>query len=251
MKLLRLSLVWTVCMFLLPVLLIQAFWARRRVLRLPEADQPNQGHFGIEGVEGGSHFSILGLGDSVIAGVGCQSLDESITARLAECLHEMRGLNVKWEASGANGARLEDVLKQIPQLANDLKPDLLVVSVGVNDVTHLTSLLKWQLQVTRLIAELKEKFAARIVLLGVPPMNLFTGLPQPLRFTLGIRAAMLDIALKRSGELLDDVSWVSPPLATDDDSLAEDGYHPSAKACKEMARQIETVIPNVAEGSLD
>lgn len=227
---------------MLPILLIQVWWSRVRIPRLPEAGPPDHGRFGETrfgdaGSEDDRVFTVLGLGDSVIAGVGCSRLSQAVTAQLAGHLHEKTGKATQWKASGGNGDRLEEVLNKLRQSSLALKPDVVLVSVGVNDVTRLTSLLRWQLLVTQLVAALKERFSCKVVFLGVPPMNLFTGLPQPLRFTLGVRAAMLDLALKRVGELLDYVIWIPSDLGEAQDLLAEDGYHPSPLACKKIAQQ--------------
>lgn len=234
----RLALMWTLCLFLLPVLTIQVWWARLRILRLPEADPPDQGCFGAGEAQEDTFVSILGLGDSVIAGVGCRTLSEAVTAQLAKAIHGATGKETRWKACGRNGDRLADVLSTLSQISLEKTQDIVLVSVGVNDVTRLTSLLKWQLLVTRLVADLKEKFSCKIIFLAVPPMNLFTGLPQPLRFTLGVRAAMLDLSLKRVGELLDYVVWVPSDVEESADMLAEDGYHPSPLACEKMAQNI-------------
>lgn len=234
----RLSLMWTLCIFLLPVLLVQAWWARLRIPRLPEAGPPDQGCFGVGEEQEGDVVSILGLGDSVIAGVGCRTHSEAVTAQLASSIYETTGKGTRWKACGRNGDRLADLLIALSQIPLENKPDIVLVSVGVNDVTGLTSLIKWQLLVTQLVVELKEKFSCQVVFLAVPPMNLFAGLPQPLRFTLGVRAAMLDLSLKRVGELIDYVVWVPSDLEKNTAMLAEDGYHPSPLACRKMAQNI-------------
>jgi len=223
---------------LLPILIVQGIWTRKSTLRLPEA-----GGDSTSGARCGSH--IIGLGDSVIAGVGISELRDAMTAQLAsklseelsEELSENQSEDVSWAAFGVNGLRVQDLIAKIKLLESET-PDLVLISIGVNDVSRLTSVTKWQLEIATLIADLKEKYRSPIVFLGLPPMGQFPALPQPLRFALGIRAAMLDLTLKRAGELVNDVYWIEIHSPKNDFPMAEDGYHPSAIACALMADEI-------------
>lgn len=230
---LRLSILWTLCLALAPVLVVQGLWARRTVPRLPEGKPPNQGRFGTAG----NSVRVIGIGDSVIAGVGCDDMAESLTASVARVLHERQSLYVEWAAHGCNGDRIRDVIQKVSFIPAP-QPSFLIVSAGVNDVSGLTSMIRWQLEVTSLISTLKERFEAPIILLGVPPMGRFPGLPQPLRFGLGIRARMLDYALRHTAETVPKVYWVDTTDAFDNNLLAADGYHPSADACTRWANRI-------------
>ena len=64
-----LALMWTASLVLLPILLWQGHRTRQMALRLPEAESPDSGQFGT----GESEISIVGLGDSVIAGIGIRA----------------------------------------------------------------------------------------------------------------------------------------------------------------------------------
>ncbi len=234
----RLSLLWSLCLGLAPLLVAQGLWARAKIPRLPEGRQPNRGSFGDAG---GSSIGVTGIGDSVIAGVGCDDLSESITASVARVLHERDTLCVRWSAWGCNGDRVKDVIEKVASVPAE-KTSLVIVSVGVNDVTGLTPLARWQLEVAALIGALTDRFRAPILILGVPPMAQFTGLPQPLRFALGVRAKMLDRALKRAADVVPGVYWTATGGMFEAELLAADGYHPSAAACAVWARRIADAI---------
>ena len=68
-----LALLWAASLLLLPLLVWQGWRTRQTALRLPEAEPPDRGQFG----QGESGPTVVGLGDSVIAGVGVQVLSES------------------------------------------------------------------------------------------------------------------------------------------------------------------------------
>jgi len=236
-SMLTLTLLWTLSLFLFPFLLLQGLYVRRTALRLPDGGPPFEGVAGT----GEQEFRILGLGDSVIAGTGLSDMWDSVTAQLAQAFAERNpATRYSFQAMGVNGDVLADLLQKTDMLPPG-KFDLVVVSVGVNDVTRLTGLLRWQLQLTELIPSLTSR-AKRVVFLGVPPMQFFTALPQPLRWVLGIRAAMLDKSLRQAAELVPGVFWLEVGLKFDAEHLAEDGYHPNNVACREMAEHLADAL---------
>lgn len=240
-SLLLLTLLWTLSLLLVPILLVQGWYTRRTALRLPDGERPCEGSTG-----DGAGSLVLGLGDSVIAGTGLKQMRSSVTAQVAAQL-AATGDAARWIARGVNGARLQDLLDDID--ANPpVQADIILVSIGVNNVTSLTGLLKWQLGLTDLISRLKSRCRGTIVLLGVPPMESFTALPQPLRWVLGVRAAMLDKSLQQIGSLLPGVCWLDVGMKFDAEHLAQDGYHPNELACQEIARQIVAQL-QATEGS--
>lgn len=84
----RLSLLWTLCLFLAPLLWVQGIYVGRRAIRLPEAAGPKE-------MTGGS-FRMLVLGDSIVAGVGVTNTEDSLASQLASRLTEQRGELVNW-----------------------------------------------------------------------------------------------------------------------------------------------------------
>lgn len=204
---------------------------------MPGGLPPNEGVFG----EDENVLHVIGVGDSVIAGVGVGHLSESITARVAEQLAQSSGRSVHWSAYGCNGDRARELIDKIPHVPGK-KVDLVLVSIGVNDVSRLTSVVRWQLEITALIAALRERFRAPIVFMGLPPMGEFPVLPHPLRFALGIRAALLDLMLKNAASVIDDVHWADSFSEFDESHIATDGFHPNERACRTGAQQIVGVL---------
>lgn len=229
---LKLSLLWTLCLFLAPLLLLQGFWVRRTALRMPEAVGPRRG--------GDGDLRLLVIGDSVVAGVGVSDTKDALPAQLAVQIANLHSGGVNWQAIGHNGDRIRDLLTRLP-LAQ-APADLVIVNIGVNDVSHLTSMMRWQLDLAALVGELTQRFHAPIVLLGLPPMHGFPLLPQPLRFALGVRARMLDHSLKHVGKLLPKVIYIATDLPVGVAEMAADGYHPSAAIVALWARQISETL---------
>ena len=215
-----------------PILIPQGLWARKAALRLPVASPPDSGCHGGDGGE----FRVVGMGDSVIAGVGVDNLNESVTSQVAEQLSAEIGIAIGWQASGCNGERLKGFLART-QNSELSGADLVLVSIGVNDVTGLTGMARWQLQLIELFAQIRAH-DRRIIVLGVPPMELFTALPQPLRWVLGLRAALLDHVLRQIVSVMPDVEWIDSASNFSVSQLAEDGYHPGREGCRAIAAQI-------------
>ena len=226
-----------------PLLLLQGWYVRRTALRLPDGELPAEGLFD----HGESDLQVIGVGDSVIAGTGVRLMTDAITAQSARALAQAGSSKVHWQARGVNGWCLADLIESLQDEPIG-RSDIVIVSIGVNDVTALTGLLRWQMQLTALLPLLQQSRAHSIVLLGVPPMEYFTALPQPLRWVLGVRAAMLDKGLQQLASLVQGVYWLDVGMKFDPEHLAVDGYHPNEKAVLEMAEHlVESVLEQNAE----
>jgi hypothetical protein len=215
--------------------------AKRWALKLPEA--PGERH-GTQGSLPGDLLEepprLLMIGESPVAGVGVSEFRESIAARVASHLSILGGCPVRWEAIGRNGIRLA-------QLVETLREQPLPVSNwviwlgGVNDTTSLTSLANWRRQLAELGQLVAVSGPGRPVFCPVPPLHQFLGIPQPLRFQLGLRASMLDLELAR---VCRQNGWqrleLNIPSAAS--LLAADGYHPSASGADRLGLLIARAV---------
>ena len=211
----------------LPLAAAQGLWLKRTAVRLPEASGARTGISG-----SGANLHLLALGDSIIAGVGTGSIEYSLPVQFADALAVTRKCSVCWHIDGANGADISDLRESITRLPWEQLADVILISIGVNDVTGLSSANNWQDQVKHLVFELREKWPhAKVIFAGLPPMGQFPLPPQPLRFTLGYRAATLDsmaanIIAGQNG--MQHIPTDINPLAQE---FCEDGFHPSGESC--------------------
>lgn len=220
---------WLWLVLLLPALVAQAFYTRRRVLHLPDAEGPSAGTTN----SGASGVRLLVMGESTTAGVGAEHSEQALPAQLARALAEQSGLGVHWCADGVTGCKLADVAQRLRQ--HPPEADLVVIFSGVNDTTALTALTEWRGSVENTV-QLARTNGARVVLLAVPPMAHFTALPRPLRTLAGMRAQLLNRVMRSVAERqegCDFIDWQIPATA---DHLASDGYHPSATGYRAIAR---------------
>ncbi len=211
----------------LPLLATQGLWTKLRTPRLEPA--PGTG----EGVAGsGSPLRLFAVGDSIIAGVGVDTLDQALPAQLAEQLARRTRRAVEWRAEGLNGARSAWLLDRLERQAPDVGPvDLVVINIGINDVTTVRSEADVLAALQRVVNRSERAFPGAVICqLGLPPLGAFPALPQPLRSVLGERAARIDRRLGAWLATRPNTLHLPFDGAPAPDQFARDGYHPAPAA---------------------
>ena len=220
---------------LAPLLLLQGIHVRQNIIRLPEPDGPRDGVTGQ-----GTPLKLLILGDSAAAGVGVKEQKDALSGQLVSCLRDQ--FNVSWTLIARTGENTDSIQAMLAE-RNELKEfDVIVISLGVNDVTSGKSRSTYIKHTRALISTLKRSFKPQhIVFSGLPPMGYFPSLPQPLRWYLGRQSKKFDQALAdlaRCSSCL----YLSQDKAPDPELIAEDGFHPGAQHYKEWATGIAGMI---------
>lgn len=219
---------------MLPVSALQGLRLRKMATRLPGAAGARLGASGE-----GDTLRLLAIGDSIIDGVGTGRTEESLPVQFAEALSEKMQRCVHWRIEGESGFDIDDVIERLETIKNTTQPDLVLISVGVNDVTGLSSTRHWRGKLAELFDTLNEQFSGvRIVFAGLPPMSLFPLPPQPLRFTLGLRAATLDRIAADIISGYPNVIHVPTRINPKEHEFCEDGFHPSAESCTLWAQEL-------------
>lgn len=220
---------------LLPLLITQGRRTRRITPRLPEAAGLR------EGTAGTRHktkaLTLVAIGESPVAGVGVAMQQQSITAQLAAQLSRQLAQSVTWQAIGRNGATVREahelLLPKLPQQCIDI----IFIAFGVNDTTAFRPVAQWRDDMRKMLEILDKTCTPGIILLsGVPPMAHFPALPQPLRWVLGLKATVLDAAIRDIGNVVPQLRsrllYVPVSIDPADKSvMASDGYHASEKGC--------------------
>ena len=225
---------WTLFPFVLP----QAIMVRRHAPRLAGAAGPTSGSFG-----SGKSLSLLAIGDSIIAGVGAETVADALPGQVAVELARMLDREVSWSASGLIGATSSTVRRVLVPALPAEPFDVIVISVGVNDVTTLKMLKQWLSDLGSLLDDLRvHSPGSHMAFVGLPPLSSFPLLPQPLRFVLGIRARVFDDAARQ--EVLKRARAVHVPIEVDPgpERFCSDGFHPSRATYQELGREIATAI---------
>lgn len=162
------------------LLLIEVAMVFRRDFPLMDPEQPVNGEFGDPSLPS---LKFVVLGDSTSVGVGTTP-DKSFPWLLAERLGER--YYVKLNVVGVGGATTTDVIKTQVQKAIDLEPDLMLVEIGANDVTHVAPPWKVRKNFRQTLERLGATEAA-LVVAGPPEMGNIKIFAEPLRTLSGLQ----------------------------------------------------------------
>lgn len=217
----------------------QALYVRRTAHRAGPAPGPRSGSAG----EGEELIHLYGLGDSIIDGVGTSSIQNAMLGQTATGLAELLNTKVSWQGVGKSGHRTAQVMELLASAPPLQATAFVIVSVGVNDVTGLRTLSQWRRDLRQLLLTLHGQCGqARVLMIGLPPMGEFPLLPQPLRALFGLRSRQFEQAAIHELNSLVFASYAHIDLPVTADSFAEDGYHPSELACRELGRNLAKVL---------
>jgi lysophospholipase L1-like esterase len=206
-----------------PVLWLQGAYVRKVTHRLPE---PAGERSGVAGR--GPQLRVLITGDSAAAGVGAESQETALSGQLVA--HLGQHFTVTWRLAAVSGLDSRGMLDLLEHF-DTTKFDVVVMSMGVNDVTGLMSPSRWLRLQSQLANEIQKRFEPSILVhSALPPMERFTALPQPLRWFMGSWAHEMNRLLKQS--LTDSPNRLVhfPFLDRLPGGLASDGFHPGPLA---------------------
>jgi lysophospholipase L1-like esterase len=193
----------------------------------------------------GDSIRYVVLGDSTAAGVGA-AYEDGIAMQTARHL----GLNavVTLHNFGVSGARMRDVFEtQLPR-AETLAPDLVLISVGANDVTHLTSIPSMRKRLREISARLRAASPrVRIVITGAPDMGSPPRVPWALRGLASLRTKMVNRMFRAEAQRMDlvfaPIAEQTGPLFRRDRTLFHpDRFHPNARGYATWVRVLNTAL---------
>jgi lysophospholipase L1-like esterase len=186
------------------------------------------------------------FGDSAMAGVGVDRVEDSLPVQLAQRVADSTGRLVHVMGYARSGARTIDVLTgQVPAAVR--KPDVSVLVVGTNDVTGLTAPATLARTSGALLDSLVS-LGAPVVMSSLPEFRSMRLLPHPLmEAVLGygvlVGAVQRQAAAKRSSvRFVNAVTAVGSEFIRDRSMLSADSFHPSAAGYGRIA---DTLVPAV------
>ena len=222
-------------LLLAPILLTQGRYVRQIALALPEAAGPRAGVSG-----SGLPVTVLVLGDSAAAGVGVATQEEALVGQVVAPLAQH--YTVQWQLIARTGATTVGTLKHL-QKAVTGRFDVAVISLGVNDVTAGQPLPAWQAQQQTLVAMLRTTLGVRrVIFSGLPPVQHFPALPQPLRWYLGGQVRHFDQALSTWVQTQPDCTYVNLNRTFDPTWLASDKFHPGPRLYQQWGGAVAQAI---------
>lgn len=213
---------WSSLAFVLP----QALWVRSRTPRFRGPSGPLCGNCGHV-----PSLRVVGIGDSIIAGVGAATPDATLTATLSQALYQRLGIGVAWSAYGKIAADTRKITGEVATRAPPDGAELILISAGVNDITGLRTRAAWLESMEALVARLAASCPrAQILIVGLPPLELFPALPTPLSTVLGWRARYFEAAIAKQAREWPNVEYVPIDIRPSAGDFASDGFHPSEQS---------------------
>ena len=224
----------TATLALIPALVIQGSRVKKNTIRLPEAEGAREGITGQ-----GQTLSLLILGDSAAAGVGVAHQNDALLGAVISALQHQ--YQVHWRLEAQSGDTTSQVIEKTKKLVNQ-KYDVVVTSVGVNDVTRLMSAQTWIKQQQQFYQLIQAKFQPELIIAtGVPPMHLFPALPNPLSWLFGQYAKQMNLQLEKMVSKQKDMQWIEYDIQKYQSmnlEMAKDGFHPSKEIYQIWGKEV-------------
>ena len=195
----------------------------------------------------GDRVDLLLLGDSIAAGLGAETPRNTLGARLARKLAKRTHRAVRLHTAAVVGSESSALADQLAALPASYAPDVAVVVVGGNDVTHRVPVAVSVRHLTDCVQALHDR-GARVVVGTCPDLGALRAVPQPLR-ALGSRASrQLATAQARAvapmgAHVVSLAEAVGPFfVAFPDEMFSLDRFHPSSLGYKRTA---QALLPHV------
>lgn len=223
---------------LIPALIVQGNKVKKNTLRLPEPEGEREGITGI-----GKPLSILIIGDSAAAGVGVNKQEDALLGSVITELKDQ--FEMTWKLQAKTGDASSQVIKTV-QALQEQHYDVVLTSVGVNDVTKLMPSELWIKKQQHLYRIIEEKFSPNLIIVaGVPPMNIFPALPNPLAWLFGQYAKKMNQQLAELVKKRNAMEWIEYDIQKYQAlnlEMAEDGFHPSKEVYQLWAKEVADKI---------
>ena len=221
--------------------------ARRRIAPA-ETDPPRaDGVWAAAGIKTRQPPLVLAmLGDSSAAGYGVHIDTDTPAARLALGISALSRRPVRLRNVAVVGAQTSDLVGQI-ELVLDEHPDLAIVMIGANDVTHRVRPSE-SVRYLNAALDLLGKHDIAFVVGTCPDLGTIRPIAQPLRWvarrisrTLAAAQAVTVVAAGGRAVSLGDI--LGPEFAARREYFSDDAFHPSAIG---YARAAEVILPSAA-----
>lgn len=186
-------------------------------------------------------LELLVVGDSIAAGLGADRRKDTIGGRLAKLLAKRIQTSVHLRTEARVGAQTVEVLDQLAGLPADYAPDLAVLIVGGNDVTHRVPVGRSVADLVAVIDALQE-LGAEVIVGTCPNLGAIRPLRQPLRTLAGRRSALLARAQRKAGlargaRTVSLGRVVGPIFLTEPETMFSlDRFHPSPAGYRRIAK---------------
>ena len=191
----------------------------------------------------GRPVTLVLLGDSIAAGLGATRQRHTLGVQLAKRVGKATGRAVRLVPLAEVGAESSWLARQVDSLADDLVPDVAVVIVGGNDVTHRVRVADSVASLEDAVLALRER-GAEVVVGTCPDLGALVLVRQPLRRLAGqasrrLAAAQRDATIRSGGHPVSLGDLAGPRFVTEPEEMfALDRFHPSGAGYRRLARAL-------------
>lgn len=206
-----------------PVYAWQGIRLRLRIERLLPAPVATEGEFS----GSGEPVRLLVMGDSTVASVGMETLEDTLAFNVAKAVNDATGWPVHWRAAAGNSATASDIRDYILPHVEERDWTHIALSVGINDMKNFHVVRRFKRDFGSLIYAARTRFPhAKIIWCPIPDMRQCPALPRTLGRILAARAELINaMGARMCRERGAIVTERVPPQ--DGDAFARDGFHPN------------------------
>jgi len=193
----------------LPLLWFQGRWVRASIPPLPDPTGPQDGLVKVEGTE----LKVLVMGNSSVAGIGVETMEQSLAAHFARNLSIRLGRSVRWKIFAESGLTAEGLRKKLISKPFHENYDLVIICVGGNDAFSVHSPRRWKRDCLALVQEVRKHHDGSILFSDIPPVKDFPAFTKLMQLVLGTLVRLYRHSLQQIVSQEKDVHRVTIPLA--------------------------------------
>lgn len=200
----------------------------------------------------GKSLHYLVLGDSTAIAQG-GDYEQGYVVQTAKKIAQ--DYTVRYANLAVSGATIGDVYdNQLMSGIETMKPDLVLVAAGANDVTHLSSLKSIEVHLENIIDVIKQANPdVQIIFTGSASMGDIKRFPPPTNWLAGLRTGQINSVFETVITRYENVTFAriaektGEAFANNDSYFAADNFHPSNEGYQEWSRVLNTTIESVLE----
>ncbi len=177
----------------------------------------------------GPSFKYIAAGDSTALGIGASVVEKTYTHRIAEYLGNK--FAVEYKNIGVPGAQTHDIINNQLKTIIDYRPDLVTISIGANDITHLKDTGEVLNNYRYIIEQLTKETDAKIYITNVARVDEAKLLPYLYRWYLARELKWLNprlLELETERVTIIDIHEYGWYIYSDESiTFSADRFHPS------------------------
>lgn len=177
----------------------------------------------------GPTIKYIAAGDSLSVGEGATTVEQSYPYKIAQALSSAN--TVQYRNVAVNGARTTDVINEQVSKIIDYNPDIITLSIGGNDVTHLQKNDVVVANIKNILETLTQKTHAQIYVADIPIVDRVPLFPYFYQAVMHYKVNKINPQILSLGServhIIDihEFGWDSYPDIRK--TFAKDGFHPN------------------------